>query len=136
MDITVVFMVCFLFYFLEMGIKCYCRVYVIKEKAHIHQWFKKCYIFILRKVLVTQSCLTLWPHGLLCPWNSPGKNTEVDSHSLLQGIFQTPGIKPRSPALQMDSLPSELSGKPHILLWGFKDILRASLPIVFSENDL
>ena len=24
---------------------------------------------------------------LLCPWNSPGKNTEVGSHSLLQGIF-------------------------------------------------
>ena len=33
-------------------------------------------------VLVIQSCLTLWPHGLqparfLCPWNSPGKNTGV-----------------------------------------------------------
>ena len=24
---------------------------------------------------------------LLCPWNSPGKNTEVGCHSLLQGIF-------------------------------------------------
>ena len=34
------------------------------------------------------------PHGLqparlLCPWNSPGKNTGVDSHRLFQGIFQT-----------------------------------------------
>ena len=28
---------------------------------------------------------------LLCPWNSPGKNTGVGSHSLLQGIFLTPG---------------------------------------------
>ena len=32
------------------------------------------------------------PHGLcparlLCPWNSPGKNNEVGSHSLLQGTF-------------------------------------------------
>ena len=37
-------------------------------------------------------CLTLRPHGLkltrlLCPWNSPGKDTGVGSHSLLQGIF-------------------------------------------------
>ena len=36
---------------------------------------------------------SLWPHGLqptrlLCPWDSPGKNTGVRSHSLLQGIFQ------------------------------------------------
>ena len=32
---------------------------------------------------------SLWPHGLwptrlLCPWNSPGKNTGVGCHSLLQ----------------------------------------------------
>ena len=26
----------------------------------------------------------------LCPWNSPGQNTGVGSHSLLQGIFPTP----------------------------------------------
>ena len=31
----------------------------------------------------------LQPTRLLCPWNSPGKNTEVGSHSLLQGIFTT-----------------------------------------------
>ena len=29
---------------------------------------------------------SLQPHGLLCPWNSPGKNTGVGCHSLLQGI--------------------------------------------------
>ena len=28
---------------------------------------------------------------LLCPWNSPGKNTGVCSHSLHQRIFQTQG---------------------------------------------
>ena len=26
---------------------------------------------------------------LLCPWDSPGKNTEVDCSALLQGIFPT-----------------------------------------------
>jgi len=28
---------------------------------------------------------------LLCPWNSPGKNTGVGCHSLFQGIFPTHG---------------------------------------------
>ena len=27
----------------------------------------------------------------LCPWDSPGKITEVDCHFLLQGIFLTQG---------------------------------------------
>ena len=53
---------------------------------------------------------SLQPHGwqpasLLCPWNSPGKNIGVDSHS---------GIEPRSPALQVDSLLCARPGKsPH-----------------------
>ena len=89
----------------------------------------------------------------VCPWNSPGQNTEVGSLSLLQGIFPTqgsnsglphcrrilyqlshkgsprilewvaysfsgdlpnPGIEPGSPAWQVDSLPTELSGKPKV----------------------
>ena len=32
------------------------------------------------------------------------------------GDLPNPGIKPRSPALQADSLPTELQGKPHIML--------------------
>ena len=34
----------------------------------------------------------LWPTRLLCPWNSPGKNTGMGSHFLLQGIFLTQGL--------------------------------------------
>ena len=42
---------------------------------------------------------SLQPHGLqparlLCPWNSPGKNTGVGCHFFLQGIFPTPGSNP------------------------------------------
>ena len=42
------------------------------------------------------------PHGLeparlLCTWNSPGQNTGVCSHSLLQGIFPTQGSNPGLP---------------------------------------
>ena len=33
------------------------------------------------------SVLSDLPPRLLCPWNSPGKNTGVDCHSFLQGIL-------------------------------------------------
>ena len=36
----------------------------------------------------------LYPTRLLCPWNSPGKNTGVVCCSLLQGIFPTQGSNP------------------------------------------
>ena len=37
----------------------------------------------------------LWESmGLLCPWDSPGQNTGVGSHSLLQGSFLTQGSNP------------------------------------------
>ena len=35
-----------------------------------------------------------WPTRLLCPWYSPGKNTGVGCHFLLQGIFPTHVIHP------------------------------------------
>ena len=34
----------------------------------------------------------LWPTRLFCPWGSPGKNTGVGCHALLQGIFPTQGL--------------------------------------------
>ena len=64
----------------------------------------------------------LWPCGLYSPWNSPDQNTGVGS---LLGVLPNRGIKPRSPTLQADSLPAELSGKPLTLKgesfppWGF-----------------
>jgi len=43
--------------------------------------------------------------------NSPGQNTGVGCHSLLQGNPPNPEIEPGSPALQADSLLSEPPGK-------------------------
>ena len=40
---------------------------------------------------------SLQPHGLYSPWRSPGQNTGVGSHSLLQGIFATQGLNPGLP---------------------------------------
>ena len=43
------------------------------------------------------------PRGLYSPWNSPGQNTGVGRCSS-PGDLPNPGFKPRSPALQADSL--------------------------------
>ena len=50
----------------------------------------------------------LQPTRLLCPWDSPGMNTGVGCHSVLQGIFPTQGSNPGLLQLlrwQADSLP-------------------------------
>ena len=39
----------------------------------------------------------------------------MSGHALLQGIFLNPGIKPMCPALQVDSSPAELPGKPRVI---------------------
>ena len=70
---------------------------------------------------------SLWPHGLYSPWNSPGQNTGVGS--LSSGDLPNPGIKPRSPALQADSLSTELSGKPSTWM---NEWMNVTNPIVFS----
>ena len=62
----------------------------------------------------------LWPHGLwlarlLYPRNSPGKNTGVGYHFLLQRIFPTPGLNLRLLCLlnwQADSSPLSHLGSP------------------------
>ena len=55
---------------------------------------------------------SLQTHGLYSPWTSPGQNIGVSSLSLFSGDLPNPGIEPRSPALQADSLPAEPQGKP------------------------
>ena len=58
---------------------------------------------------------SLWPHGLqparlLCPWNFPGKNTGVNCHFLLQGIFLTQESDLRLLHWQVNFLPAEPLG--------------------------
>ena len=67
--------------------------------------------------LVAQSCPTPCdPMDCCLPGSSvhggsPGKNTGVGCHALLQGDLPSPGIESRSPPLQADSLPPEPPGK-------------------------
>ena len=66
---------------------------------------------------------SLQPYGLqpsrfLCPWDSPGKNTGVSCHCLLQGIFLTQRLNPRLLCLlhwQTSSSPRAPPRKPLLL---------------------
>ena len=56
-----------------------------------------CYFSMFSIIITCQSCPTLcnpMSTSFLFPWNSPGKNTGMGSHSLLQGIFLTQGSNP------------------------------------------
>ena len=79
---------------------------------------------------ITQSYVTLCdpldcsPARLLRPWDSPGKNTAVGCHALLQGIFPTQGLK-------VDSFTTESRGKPHLYTWASQDaVLIKNPPVV------
>ena len=66
-----------------------------------------------------QNCATLWSARLLRPWDSPGKNTGVGCHSLLQGIFPIQGSNLH---WQAGSLPLVPPGKPlfrSIWIWSY-----------------
>ena len=69
------------------------------------------------------------PHGLkptrlLCPWDSPGKNTAVGCHFLLQGIFPTHGSNP---------------GPPHyrqiVCIWAIREVLFLLAILSFWERE-
>ena len=65
---------------------------------------------------------SLEPHGLqltrlLCPWRFSGKNTGVDCHALLQGIFPTQGLNPGLSLCRQILYHLSHQGSPRILEW-------------------
>ena len=83
---------------------------------------------------VAQLCLTLLQHHvvahqLLCPWDFPGKNTSMDYHFLLPGIFLTQGFNLCLLHLlhrQADSLPlCHLGSLPYL---GLRDLRTLLIP--------
>ena len=89
--------------------------------------FKMPMLYIIIKLLVCVlscfsygltllQCHVLSPTGLLCPWDSPGKNTGVGCYALLQGIFPTQESNMHLLRLlhwQTGSLPVAPPGKPN-----------------------
>ena len=49
-------------------------------------------------------------YGLYNPWNSPGHNTGCAYPFPSPGDLPNPGIKPKPPTLQVDSLPAGVKG--------------------------
>ena len=83
--------------------------------------------------------LSLLPHGLkharlFCPWNSPGKNTGMGSHSLLQGIFLTQGSNSGLLHCRQIPLPSEPPGKPPLKEAQLKTHLIAPVQKLFGPR--
>ena len=68
-----------------------------------------------------QLCAAFWlqPARLLSPWDSPGKNTGVGCHALLQWIFPSWGSKPDLLTIylhwRVGSLPLAPPGKPRVV---------------------
>ena len=76
------------------------EIYVRKEKYYVS----------LPSVVSLCDPTDCSPPGSSVHGDSPGKNTGVGCHALLQEIFPTQGTESRSPTLQVDSLPSEPPG--------------------------
>ena len=57
------------------------------------------------------------PTRLLCPWDSPGKNTGMGCYALLQGIFPTQGSNPGLWHCRQILYCLSHQGSPKILEW-------------------
>ena len=88
------------------------------EEKHNKNCLTYCLLLLFSCQIVSSSLRSrgLLPARLLCPWDFPGKNTEVGYHFLLQGIFPTQRLKPHLPHWQMDSLPQNLILSPECSL--------------------
>ena len=70
----------------------------------------------------------LQPARLLCPWDSPDKNTRVCCHALLQGISPTQGSNPDLPHCRQILYCLSHQGSPKILEWEAYPFSRSSRP--------
>ena len=98
---------------------------LLGQKLCFHMWLNNHPFYWICDIYEMSFCVCMlshfsrvW-HQLLCPWDSPGENTEVGSHSLLQGSFPTQDSNPHLICLlhwQVVSLPLVPPGKPKFCL--------------------
>ena len=67
---------------------------------------------------------------LLCSWDSPGKNTGMGCHALLQGIFPTLGSNPGLPNRRQILYQLSHQGSPHQLTLS----LPADILLIFKSQ--
>ena len=88
------------------------------------------------KVLVTQLCPTLCDHMDCSPpvssvhGDSPGKNTGVGCHALLQGIFPTQGLNPGLLHCRWILYQMSYQGSPWKTVQMFLKKLKIELPYI------
>ena len=72
-----------------------------------HDWATELIDSYLYIIHIIYNYFYIFPYMLnyLCPWDSPGKNTGVGCHFLVQGIFLTQGSNPCLRHWQADSSP-------------------------------
>ena len=86
-----------------------------RDTASLHFWpFLILCVCVLSCSVMSKS---LWPHGLqptrlLCPWGFSRQEHWSGLPCPPPGNLPNPGIKPSSPILHLDYLPSEPPGKP------------------------
>ena len=85
-----------------------------------------CHCLLRESFLVMSN--SLQPHGLYNIWNSPGQNTEVDSLSLLQGIFPIQGSNPGLSHCRWILYQLSHKRSPRILEWVAFSFSRGSSP--------
>ena len=73
----------------------WCFTCTVKGFSHTHTCICVC-VELLQSCPTVCSPMDLQLSRLLCPWDSPGKNTGVGCHVLPQGIFPPPGLSPVS----------------------------------------
>ena len=104
------------------SIQCSLAFFMV-QLSHPHMTSGKIMKWSVSHLVVYDS---LWPSGLkltrlLCPWNSPGKNTGMGSHSLLQGIFLTQGSNPG--LLHCRQILYQLTHQGSLQLWLYRTLL-------------
>ena len=99
-------------------------------------------VFITIEVSIAQSHLTFCdpiaysPPRLLCPWGSPGKNTGVGCHSLLQGILLTQGSNLGFLHCRQILYHLIYQGNPSLLLFPVKLVGKPYPPSHFKRKPL
>ena len=89
--------------------------YQVTKETNASQWKKSIWKDYTLYDSESESCSvmsdSLQLHGLYSPWNSQGQNTGVGNFLFPSPEdLPNPGIEPRFPAMQADSLPTELWG--------------------------
>ena len=74
-----------------------CTFSFLYTSINVSVIYQRNYLYVCVSLSFMSDSATSWiiqPARLLCPWDSPGKNSGVGCHALLQGILLTQGSNP------------------------------------------